>query len=190
MCTAISGSSFALPQPSSGTVPPSVDLCGREQIAHERLVRAELGHRGRHAHAELPAQRRLAGLDAPAALGQLREHPALDPRVPCHGGDSATARARPGAPGDVEEADRDLAEADLVAVGEDGLADAVAVDDDAVEAAVVEHHHDLAARGHDGVAAGDGEVLEHHVGGWERPRCSGRAPISMTTISSPSSTAR
>ena len=74
----------------------------REQIAHERRVGAELGHRGRHAHAELPAQRRLAGLDAPAALGQLREHPALDPRVPCHGGDSATARARRG-PGAVTE---------------------------------------------------------------------------------------
>src|SRR6185436_9058106 len=72
-----------------------------------------------------------------------------------------TARGSP----DVEEPDRDVAEADLVAVGEDGLADAVAVDDDAVEAAVVEDDDHLAARGDDGVAAGDGQVLEHHVRG-------------------------
>src|SRR5215217_8536702 len=60
--------------------------------------------------------------------------------------DSAMARAR-GDSGDLEVADRDVAEADLVAVGEDGLADALAVDGDAVEAAVVEHDHDLAAGG-------------------------------------------
>ena len=47
---------------------------------------------------------------------------------------------------------------------EDGLADALAVDEHAVEAAVVEHDDHLAARGDDGVAAGDREVLEHHVG--------------------------
>src|SRR5215211_5523306 len=72
-------------------------------------------------------------------------------------GDSATARARGSGSGDLEEADRDVAQADLVAVGEHRLSDALAVDEDAVEAAVVEHH--------DGVPAGDGEVLEHDVGG-------------------------
>src|SRR5688500_20225321 len=71
--------------------------------------------------------------------------------------DSDTARARQESV-DVQEADGDVAEADLVAVGEDGLADALAVDDDAVEAAVVEHHHDLVADGDHGVAARPGEV--------------------------------
>src|SRR5829696_7098521 len=71
------------------------------------------------------------------------------------------------ASGDVEEADRDVAEADLVAVGEDGLA---------VEAAVVEDHDDLAARGDHGVPAGDGEVLEHDVGGRGAPEAQRPGP--------------
>src|SRR4029079_11639219 len=64
----------------------------------------------------------------------------------------------------LEEADRDLAQADLVAVGESRPPDALAVDDDAVQAAVVEHDHDLAASGDDGVAPRYGQVLEHDVG--------------------------
>src|SRR5829696_2641948 len=66
---------------------------------------------------------------------------------------------------DAEEADRDVAEADLVAVRQHGLADPLAVDEDAVEAAIVEHDDHVAARGDHGVAAGDGQVLEHHVRG-------------------------
>src|SRR5689334_6664723 len=65
--------------------------------------------------------------------------------------------------GHVEVAHGDVAEADLVAVAQHGLADADAVDDHAVEAAVVEDHDIVAAAGDDGVAAGHGQVLEHHV---------------------------
>src|SRR5215218_7589313 len=79
--------------------------------------------------------------------------------------DCATARARGSGSGNLEEADRHVAEADLVAVGEDGLPDALAVDVDAVEAAVVEHDDEVLARGHHGVAAGHRQVLEHHVRG-------------------------
>src|SRR5215207_3340075 len=83
-------------------------------------------------------------------------------------GDSATTRPRAsGSPAltDLEKADRDVTEADLVAVGEDGLAHALAVDEHAVEAAVVEHHDEVVARRDHRVAAGHGQVLEHHVGG-------------------------
>src|SRR5215212_10388340 len=66
---------------------------------------------------------------------------------------------------DLEEADRHLAEADLVAMGEHGLADPLAVDEDPVEAAVVEDHDHLAPCRHHGVAAGDRKVLERHVRG-------------------------
>src|SRR5215211_2238010 len=70
-------------------------------------------------------------------------------------GDSATARARGSGSGDLEEADRDVAQADLVAVGEHRLSDALAVDEDAVEAAVAEHDdHELGAVFYGEVAAG------------------------------------
>src|SRR4051794_30431930 len=62
--------------------------------------------------------------------------------------DCAMARADGGS-GHVEEADRDLAEPDLVAVPQHGLADPRAVDDHAVEAAVIEDHVVLPAPGDD-----------------------------------------
>ena len=52
---------------------------------------------------------------------------------------------------------------DLVAVGEHARLDALAVDEDAVEAAVVEHAHAVGLGDEQRVAARDGRVVEAHV---------------------------
>ena len=92
------------------------------------------------------------------------------------GGYCVTASARAviwsGAPGRSPDTARDLqepqgvaADEDLVAVGQRRPLDALAVDEDAVQRAVVEHADAVRAAHEQGVAARDGGVVEADVGG-------------------------
>ena len=82
-----------------------------------------------------------------------------------------TARRRCGAcssrspPADVDVVQAVAADDDLVAVGQRAPLDPLAVDEHAVEAAVVEHAHAVGLAHDQRVAARDGRVVEAHVGG-------------------------
>src|SRR5918997_4493770 len=57
-----------------------------------------------------------------------------------------------------------VSDRDAVAIAQHRLADPLAVDEHAVEAAIVEDHRPPAPVDDDGMPAGDGSVVEHDVG--------------------------
>src|SRR4051794_27821983 len=67
--------------------------------------------------------------------------------------------------GDLEIGEPVAADEDLVAVAQASPVDALAVDEDAVERAVVEHAHAVGLADDQRVAAADGRVVEADVGG-------------------------
>src|SRR3954468_24064077 len=73
------------------------------------------------------------------------------------------------AAGDLDVPQAHMSDHDCVAIFELRLAHAVAVDEDAVEAAVVEQHGAPVAMNEHGVAAGHGRVLEQDVRGRTAP---------------------
>ncbi len=69
----------------------------------------------------------------------------------------------------VQEAQAVAPDDDLVAVAQDPALHPRAVDEHAVEAAVVEHAHAVGLAHDEGVAARDGGVVEAHIGGEAAP---------------------
>ena len=115
------------------------------------------------APAWLAGEEGLRGRLAPGLLADLvgaRPRPARRPRRA-----GCSAPCWPGAgPSDLQEAHDAPADLDLVAVAQARLAHALAVDVDAVAAAVVGDHGRAVALEHERVAAGDRRVVEHDVG--------------------------
>ena len=104
-----------------------------------------------------PARGRRAGCRAPRVRPRLERRRAGRAVVP--------SPVRDGALGDLDEVQPVAADDDLVAVLQRAPLDALAVDEHAVEAAVVEHAHAVGLAHDQRVAARDGRVVEAHVGG-------------------------
>ena len=71
----ISGSSFGLPQFEMSTDGARLEPVGRDQVADERRVGAEVLHRLLGAEAELVAERALVAVELATQVAQLVLHP-------------------------------------------------------------------------------------------------------------------
>src|SRR5215210_2058627 len=104
--------------------------------------------------------------DRTAIVSAMRGRDCSERSVPDGGWRGRAARADGGG---VEEVDRVPADRDLVAVAERSPVDALAVDVDAVERAVVEHTDPVGLRHDEGMTARDGGVVEADVRGERAP---------------------